>query len=538
MRNSFLYILISTMVVALIGIILIQGIWINDAYDQKKAELKLHANEALNQLVDKISEDEAESYLNLKFGGVDSILNEVIVLEGSNGKEISENVVVIQGNHRDSIKNQIKIEVRTDDHKNVKEKGADVEFKQKTKGHNTLIHQIHENLIVKMEEIHEDLEKDLHWVGGIGDKMDKIESIVQHFTYEKLFAGDLKDRLPKEALEKKIEEVLADQGLGKSYQYVVQDRKKGEFVEDYQSDSYNDKKEAYEKALFPKDKANSGDFILLLQLENEDGIIWSHIHPMIWMSVIFTLLIIIAFSFALYFIFKQKKVSRIKNDFINNMTHELKTPLASISLASASIKHPEVISNPKQINEFVDVIEKERIRMNSHIERVLEMASMENNQFKLKLEKENLKKLINRSIGNVKLSLENQEGKIDWDCELDQVLIKADAFHLVNALTNVLDNSIKYSDKNPEINLELKEVGMNYELTIQDNGIGMSKKSVKLAFDKFYREETGNIHNRKGFGLGLSYVKSIVEGHHGEVSLESTVNKGTTVKITLPKYGG
>lgn len=523
------------MVIALIGIISIQGIWIHDAYEQKKAELKLHTNEALNQLVEEIQEDEAENYLDLKFGGVDSLVNEVILFDELDSEELvqDENIMIIR--EGDSLQNKVKIEVRTDKHAVVSERDSEVIVKHHVNGNEKTLHEIHEKLVVKMERIHDSLEKDLDWVEDVGGKMNKIESIVQHFTYEKLLAGELKDRLPKEELEAKLKEVLSEQGLGSSFDYAVRDEKKGEILNEYQSEGFDLDKAEYKKSLFPKDRSKAGNYVILLQLGNEDGLIWSHIHPMIWMSIVFTLLIILAFSFALYFIFKQKKVSRIKNDFINNMTHELKTPLASISLASASIKHPEVIQDPKQINAFVDVIESERNRMNSHIERVLEMAAMENNQFKLKLQREDFKTLINKSLKNIELSLLNVGGEVQFDTSSDQTPVLADAFHLVNAITNVLDNAIKYSDEKPKIEITLKDSGNYYDLEIKDEGIGMTKKSVKLAFDKFYREESGNIHNRKGFGLGLSYVKSIVEGHNGEVKLESVLNKGTTVVISLPK---
>lgn len=253
------------------------------------------------------------------------------------------------------------------------------------------------------------------------------------------------------------------------------------------------------------------------------------------MSILFTVLILICFGYSLYSIFKQKRISQVKNDFINNMTHELKTPLASISLAAASIEHPKVIGVPSEITRFVDVIKSEERRINAHVERVLDIAALDNRELKMDLDDVDLIKVIDQSISNTKLSLSASNGTISFEHVLDSALVSADEFYLVNVFTNILDNSIKYSKQNLDINVGLTETIRSYEIVITDNGIGMKKKSQKLAFDKFYREETGNIHTRKGFGLGLSYVKSIVEAHEGSVSLTSELSQGTTVIVTLPK---
>ena len=217
------------------------------------------------------------------------------------------------------------------------------------------------------------------------------------------------------------------------------------------------------------------------------------------------------------------------------MTHELKTPLASISLAAASISHPKVIENPNEISRFVTVIKSEEQRINAHVERVLDFAALDSRDLKMDFERLELLDVLQTSISTIQLSINAVDGVLNFNSMIKSASIEGDEFHLVNVFTNVLDNSIKYSKANLEIDVSISENENSYCVIISDNGIGMRKKSQKLAFDKFYREETGNIHTRKGFGLGLSYVKSIIEAHQGEVELESELNKGTTVRIRLPK---
>jgi two-component system phosphate regulon sensor histidine kinase PhoR len=389
-----------------------------------------------------------------------------------------------------------------------------------------------------MDLIHKDLGDLFEWSGDEEHKLEDIASVVEHFTYEKLFGGSLKDRIKKEDLDELIKESLEKEGIEGGFEYAIYNTDKNEIEQDYESEGFDSNKEVINKALFPKDKAQAGKYVLALQLNDSDAYVWESIHPMIWSSVLFTMLILLAFSYSLFFIFKQKKISRIKNDFINNMTHELKTPLASISLAASSIKHPEVVNDEKQVRDFADIIETERVRMNSHIEKVLDIAALENDDLTLNFERIDLKDSIEKAISNLKLPLEQAEGEIHFESKLDQVFISADGFHLNNALTNIIENSIKYRNEKLNIQVELSDGLEFYKISIKDNGIGMTKKSVKLAFDKFYREESGNIHNRKGFGLGLSYVKSIVEAHRGTVSLKSEINKGTEVVITIPKING
>jgi two-component system phosphate regulon sensor histidine kinase PhoR len=228
-------------------------------------------------------------------------------------------------------------------------------------------------------------------------------------------------------------------------------------------------------------------------------------------------------------------MSQVKNDFINNMTHELKTPLASISLAASSIQHPNVIQNPEEIQRFIAIIRSEERRMNEHVERVLDMAALDHQELKMNRAPVDLIELISESIEHVQLAVDNTNGKVEFTSKLESAPLTADKFHLLSALINILDNSVKYQKGELKVKINLSADSNGYRIHFTDNGIGMKKSAVKQAFDKFYREETGNIHTTKGFGLGLSYVKSIIEAHNGVIVLTSEVNNGTEVQIILPK---
>lgn len=514
------------MAIALSGIIVIQSFWIHDAIASKREELRVQTSNALNAVNDKVEEKEAMNFLKFSYGGVDSLVNEVITLHET---KIDENMVISDGKEK-----KVEIRINGSDDQNIFINEDSMIIKTDVI-HDSSMKKIHNRMVIKLEGIHEKLKDHLHWKGDVDKEMDEITEIVEHFTYERLLGGNLEDRVKSDELEEMIEEALEKEGVKSKFEFAVYDYEKNQYLEEYVSGKFDQSDDFYAKKLFPEDKSKESQYELRLQISGEDALVWSGVKPMAWLSALFTLLILSAFGYSIYFIYKQKRISRIKNDFINNMTHELKTPLASISLAASSIRHPEVLKNEDQIKEFAEIIEKEKSRMNSHIEKVLEIAAMEKEEVKLEFNKLDVQEVLNQSISNVNLNLKEVGGELRLNVTPESTEIQGDVFHLLNAFTNILDNSIKYSDEAPKIEIELFDDAKNVWIKIKDNGIGMSRKTVQHAFDKFYREESGNIHNRKGFGLGLSYVKYIIDQHQGEISLDSEKGKGTTVNIKLPK---
>ncbi|MFN8279987.1 MAG: HAMP domain-containing sensor histidine kinase [Saprospiraceae bacterium] len=262
--------------------------------------------------------------------------------------------------------------------------------------------------------------------------------------------------------------------------------------------------------------------------------LWRSVMPIIVLTLLLTGLILGCFYYVISVVFRQKKLSEIKNDFVNNMTHEFKTPIATINLASDSILSSKIISDPSRISRFVGIIKEENKRMLSQVEKVLQMALLDKQDFQLNLKSVNVHEIIQQAVANIDLQVSQRDGIIIQELNANRPVIKADQTHLTNIIYNLLDNANKYSPEAPQIIVTTKDTSKGIEIRVSDKGIGMSKENQKMIFEKFYRVPTGNLHNVKGFGLGLSYVKAMVLAHRGNISLDSEPNKGSTFIIFLP----
>jgi two-component system, OmpR family, phosphate regulon sensor histidine kinase PhoR len=273
---------------------------------------------------------------------------------------------------------------------------------------------------------------------------------------------------------------------------------------------------------------------LVVVVANQGAIIFKQLLWLIIGAIIFTLIIISAFYLTLRSLFTQKKLGEIKSDFINNMTHEFKTPLATISLAVDALKNDKVIGNKEKTDYFTGVIKEENKRMNKQVETILQAALLEKQEVQLNLKKLSAQDLITNALNNIALPIEEQGGKLDVHFEATNDMIMADDVHFTNFVNNLLDNALKYSKENPVIKLTTTNAGNMIRIKIEDNGIGMNKETLSRIFEKFYRAHTGNVHNVKGFGLGLSYVKTMVEAHKGTIKAESVLGKGSIFTISFP----
>jgi two-component system phosphate regulon sensor histidine kinase PhoR len=251
-------------------------------------------------------------------------------------------------------------------------------------------------------------------------------------------------------------------------------------------------------------------------------------------SIVFTLFIMFAFFLTLYTMINQRKLSEIKGDFINNMTHEFKTPLATISLAVDALNNEKVINDKERAQYFRSIIKDENKRMNRHVETILQAAALEKQEFTLNKKLLNGNQVISSSLANFDLVLKEKNGKAKLILNAKNDCIEADEQHFTNLLNNLIDNAIKYSKDEPDITITTLNTSRNFIVRIEDKGIGMSRESVKRIFEKFYRAHTGNLHNVKGFGLGMSYVKTIIDAHKGRIKVESTVGKGSVFTVEMP----
>jgi two-component system, OmpR family, phosphate regulon sensor histidine kinase PhoR len=265
-------------------------------------------------------------------------------------------------------------------------------------------------------------------------------------------------------------------------------------------------------------------------------IVYQDLRPRMIAAILFTLVIFSAFGLTIYTMIRQKKLNVIKNDFINNMTHEFKTPIATISLAVDALKNPKVICNPEKLNYFSSIIKEENQRMNRQVETILKSALMDRQEIQLNKRPLHIHKIIEDVADNFVLRLQEKGGDMEMHLEAENDLIDGDDVHINNIVNNLLDNAVKYSKETvpPHIVLTTSSTSKKFILRIEDNGIGMTRETVKRIFEKFYRAHTGNIHNVKGFGLGLSYVKTVVDSHDGNIKPESTLGKGSCFTIELP----
>ena len=278
----------------------------------------------------------------------------------------------------------------------------------------------------------------------------------------------------------------------------------------------------------------SKEEFLVIVIPHQRSIVLREIGWFILGAIFFTIIITTAFFVTIRTLLRQKKLSEIKSDFINNMTHEFKTPLATISLAVDALKNEKVVGDKDKTNYFTGVIKEENKRMNKQVETILQAALLDKQKVQLNLKNSSAHELITSALNNIALPIEEKNGKLTYNLDATKDLIMADEVHFTNFINNLLDNAVKYSKENPQIKLTTSNIGNSLKIKIEDNGIGMNKETLNRIFEKFYRAHTGNVHNVKGFGLGLSYVKSMVEAHRGTIKTESTLGKGSCFIITVP----
>ena len=343
----------------------------------------------------------------------------------------------------------------------------------------------------------------------------------------------LKQRVNFRQLDAFLKEELHDNGITIPYHFTVTDRV-GTMIY-HCSDYIPDGNETlYSHVLFKNDPPQRMGMVNV-HFPTMDSYIFSSVRFMI-PSLIFTLVLLVTFIFTIYIIFRQKKLTEIKNDFINNMTHEFKTPISTISLAAQMLQDPAVGKSPAMFKHISGVINDETKRLRFQVEKVLQISMFERQKAALKMKEMNANELIAGVVNTFALKAEKNNGKITTDLDADWPWVFVDEMHFTNVIFNLLDNAVKYKKPEGELQLHVKTWNESDKLyiSIQDNGIGIKKEDLKKIFEKFYRVHTGNLHDVKGFGLGLAYVKKIIQDHKGAIRAESELNVGTKFIIVLP----
>ena len=282
------------------------------------------------------------------------------------------------------------------------------------------------------------------------------------------------------------------------------------------------------------DADGKSDYKLLLRFPNKTNFVFSSMLPMTILTLLFVVIILVTYTSALKQLIMQKQISEIKTDFINNMTHEFKTPIATINLALDAIKNPKIIDDKEKVHKYLQMIKDENKRMHAQVENVLRISKLERNELNIDKEPQEITDFIEDAIDHISLILEDREGEVHTHFNATRTTVLLNDVHFTNVLVNILDNAMKYSAEKPVINVYTENIKDYVLIKIEDNGIGMSKAVQKKVFEKFFREHTGDLHNVKGHGLGLAYVKQIIDDHNGEVFVESEKGKGSTFIIKLP----
>jgi two-component system phosphate regulon sensor histidine kinase PhoR len=353
------------------------------------------------------------------------------------------------------------------------------------------------------------------------------QMISEIYQWEKTLELDNKD------IERTLKQSLAFAQIETPFEFaIIQDGKvqNGTFKKAQNKDFLKSK---YMVRLFP-DNIIRRDLVLSVMFPERANYVLGSIVWILGGSLLFSLFILATFALSLYFIIRQKKISEMKSDFINNMTHEFKTPIATISLAADTITNPKVINDETSIRHFISMIKKENSRMNKKVETILQIASLDKKEIEFRFENVSMHTIIEHAIDTIDIQVQQRNGRINLSLDATEPVVYGDSEHLTNLVNNLLDNAIKYSPDSPEISVRTKNTEKGIVLFVEDKGIGMTKAVQSKIFERFYRQSSGNVHDVKGFGLGLNYARAIIDAHRGNINVFSEPGKGSRFEIFLP----
>ena len=347
------------------------------------------------------------------------------------------------------------------------------------------------------------------------------------------FVVNINNHIDAGVLEQYLLEEFQEHGLNMDFEYGIYDCASDEMV--YGDFCRMADREYKNTPLGDLPKYEEFIYYFGVKFPNISGFIIDNIKLAVIFSII-SLLAIIFFVYSVYIILKQKKLSELQKDFINNMTHEFKTPISSIKLASETLMKNESVMKDEKLQQYTHIIHGQNQRLNDHIEKILSLAKLERDQFKLKLEPVDVHQLIRQVLQPINIKISELEGKLTLHLNAQNTTVQADRLHLTNVLNNLIDNAVKYRRGTPDITIITEERKGKIHCVIADKGIGIADEHRKKLFTKFYRVPTGNIHNVKGFGLGLFYVKNVCDAHGWELDVSSKLGEGTTMLIKFLSF--
>jgi len=518
MSKKFIYLLSIIIAASLAGIIYIQTLWMKSAGERKEAEFDKLVNRAMNDVVKQLERSETAEQASM----IDAMISK------QNKSNIPENLHRVP-KYFDSKKKE--------DDEILEDESPDISlnFKLDDKFINTTMHTNNQDSLMFRSPISSRASIFGPLASAVLVIQDELKAKVEDKSktlLDVLFPKrSISERVDRENVDVLLMNHLADKGITLQFEFAIFDGK-GKMAMATPGYKHNSSKTVYQKYLFPNDLHPVAHHINLYFPERPNFLMQSI--GVVIPSATFTLVMILTSIITIIIILRQKRLDEIKNDFINNMTHEFKTPISTISLASQMLKDPSIAKTPKVLQHISSVIQDESKRLSFQVEKVLQMAIFEKGKAGLKIKKLDINELIHNVSTNFKLKVENKNGSIIESLDAKNSTVYVDEVHFTNVIYNLFDNAFKYRKGTPILQVKTWNKDNGVMISVKDNGMGISKENLNRIFEKFYRVPTGNVHDVKGFGLGLAYVKKIVDDHGGTITAESELNIGTKFKIFLP----
>ncbi|MFP5438015.1 MAG: sensor histidine kinase [Bacteroidia bacterium] len=506
MKKARFRLLVFFMSLSLLGIILVQLYWVNSSLQNNDEQFKYHIQQVLGRVAGQLEGMETEQFYKVYRKYKDSTATvparaDLVKMYDSQYSGSSRKQVIFSGQLNSGYD-----DVLFD--KNFGKDDVEAYLKKKTS-------RVNDIYIDKTESA--DSDRFLAY---------QIEGFIKDFRDYK----GLDSWLDKDKIRRIIFRELEQNGVHTPFEFgIFYD---GMPTKIHSGDLHYEN-EIYDHKLFENSEGFT-KYRLLISFPQKERYIISSIMGMASLSVVFTLIIVIAYLSAINQLIKQKNISEIKTDFINNMTHEFKTPIATINLALDAIKNPKIFDNKERVQYYLQMIREENKRMHSQVENVLQISKLDKNELDIPKEATDVNDILEEAVEHINLIIEDREGSLNMHLDAKRTTTLLNNVHFTNVIVNILDNAVKYSPEKPVIDVYTENIKDFILIKIKDQGLGMSKSVQKLIFEKFYREHTGDRHDVKGHGLGLAYVKRIVDDHNGHISVESEKGKGSTFIIKMP----